>query len=59
MLKKLFSKSFKGQKRDPKEFTIMGKPARPTNGNCPECGVGEREWCKPGCKVLDPCDRRG
>lgn len=30
-----------------------GQPMRPPYGKCPGCNVGEREWCKDDCKLLD------
>lgn len=31
---------------------------RPYVGSCPHCGAKDDQWCKTGCRAIDPMDYR-
>jgi hypothetical protein len=39
-----------------KKVFINGIQVRPAKGSCPSCKAKEKEWCKPGCTLLDPAN---
>lgn len=44
---------FRRKKNVYRGVSVSGPKLRPATGKCPQCGVGEKEWCQAWCKMID------